>query len=134
MRQSKKSHEMDEVFARLDAEDRAVVCLTKFAPKVALATALSVELSLATMWQAEQREMIRQDDPREVFRIRPDDMEELHAALATIPPGVNFDDEAEGHIFKLLTAFPPDQAWFIAHKVTKWAANYARKEQIQVVS
>ena len=66
MRQSKKSHEMDEVFARLDAEDRAVVCLAKFPPKVALATALSVELSLATMWQAEQREMIRQDDPREV--------------------------------------------------------------------
>jgi len=133
MRRSKQSPKMDDLFARLEAVDRAVVCLAEFPPQVSLATASCVELSLADQWQAVQNEMIRQDDPREVFRIRPEDMEELHAALAAKPLGVNFDDDAEQQIYKMLTAFPPDQAWFIAHKVTKWAKNCASKEHIEVV-
>lgn len=125
---------MDEVFARLEAEDRAVVYLGKFPPQVALATALSVELSLATSWEEEQREMIRQRDPREVVQIFASDMEELNAALAEIPPGVQSDAAAEQHVFDLLADFPPDRAWRVAHKVAKWAAYYARMEHIQVVS
>ena len=69
MRRSKQSRKMDELFARFDAEDRALAYLSKFTAEVALATALSVEQSLAIIWEDEQREMIRRDDPREEFQI-----------------------------------------------------------------
>ncbi len=125
MRHSRKSRKMDEVFARLEAEDRAVVYLHQFPPEVALASIRRVELSLATSWEEEQREMIRQGDPRVVFRITPEDMQKLHNALAEIPLGVR-SDAAELHLFELLADFPPDQAWLVAHKVAKWAEFYAR--------
>ena len=134
MKHSSKLRQMDEVFARLAAEDRAVVHLGKFPPQVALATALSVELSLATSWEEEQREMIRQHDPREVVQIFTSDMEELNAALAEIPPGVQSDAAAEQYVFDLLADFPPDRAWRVAHKVAKWEANFVRMKNIQVVS
>ena len=114
--------------------DRAVVYLSKFPPQVALATALSVELSLATSWEEEQREMIRQGDPRVVFRITANDMQNLNDALAEIPPVVQSDAAAEQHVFDLLADFPPDQAWLVAHNVAKWAAIFVRMKNIQVVS
>jgi hypothetical protein len=122
MRRPKQSREMDERFARFEAEDRALAYLTKFTAEVALATARSVELSLATSWEGEQREMIRQGDPRVVFRITPNDMQKLHDALAEIPPGVKSNEDAERHLFDLLSGFPPDQAWLVAHKVAGWEA------------
>jgi len=134
MRNSKKSRQLDAVFARLEAEDRAVVYLDKFPPQVALATALSVELSLATSWEEEQREMIRQGDTREVVQIFASDMKELNAALAEIPPGVQSDAAAEQYLFDLLADFPPDRAWRVAHKVAGWAKYYARMEHIKVAS
>jgi hypothetical protein len=54
-------------------------------------------------------------------------MQELHAALATIPPGVRSDATAEQHVIDLLADFPPDRAWWIARTVAKWAAFYARE-------
>jgi hypothetical protein len=115
---------MDEVFARLEAEDRAVVYLGKFPPQVALATALSVELSLATSWEEEQNKRFLQ--PREVVPIMPSDMQQLNAALDKIPPNIHSDAVAEQHVINLLADFSPDWAWWIAHKVAKWAAFDAR--------
>jgi hypothetical protein len=134
MRHSRKSRQMEEVFARLEAEDRAVVYLGKFPPQVALATALSVELSLATSWEEEQNERIRQRDPREVVQILPSDMQQLNAALEKIPPHIRSDAAAEQHVIDLLADFPPDWAWWIAHKAAKWAEVFARMEHTQVVS
>ena len=132
MRRSSKSPQLDEVFARLEAEDRAVVYLGKLPPQVALATALSVELSLATSWEEEQNERILQ--PREVVQIMPSDMQQLNAALDKISPNIRSDAAAEQHVIDLLVDFPPDWAWWIAHKVAKWAEICVRMEHIQVVS
>jgi hypothetical protein len=130
MRHSRKSRQMDEVFARLEAEDRAVVYLGKFPPQVALATALSVEWSLATSWEEEQNERILQ--PREVVGIMPSDMQQLNAALDKIPPNIRSEAAAEQHVFDLLMDFPPDRAWWIAHKIAKWAEICVRMEHTQV--
>jgi hypothetical protein len=134
MRRSKQSRKMDELFARFDAEDRALAYLTKFTAEVALATALSVEQSLAITWEEEQREMIRRDDPREVFQIRSYHMKELDAALAKIPPGVQSSDDAERHLLNLLSSFPPDQAWFVARKVARWEATDWYRSRCHVAS
>src|ERR1035437_3581160 len=124
MRRSSKSPQLDEVLARLEAEDRAVVYLGKLPPQVALATALSVELSLATSWEEEQNERFLQ--PREVVGIMPSDMQQLNAALDKIPPNIRSEAAAEQHVFDLLMDFPPDHAWWIAHKIAKWAEFDAR--------
>jgi hypothetical protein len=125
MKRSRKSREMDERFARFDAEDRAVAYLAKFPPPVARAIALYVEWSLATKCAAEQSEMWRRRDPSKVFPIALDDFQKLIAALAEIPSGVHSDTAAEQHTIDLLADFPPDQAWFVAHKIAKWAEFYA---------
>jgi hypothetical protein len=126
MKRSRKSHEMDKRWALLDAEDRAVVYLDKFPPQVALATAVTVEWLKAMKWWIEQSEMIRRNDPREVFRITDDKFREVKAAFFAIPPGVKSDAVAQQHVIDLLANFPPDQAWLIARKVAHWEAVFAR--------
>ena len=134
MRRSKQSRAVDEVIAHFEAEDRAVAYLGKFPPQVALATALSVELSLATSWEDEQSEMMRRDDPREVYRITDDKLQSVKAAFAAIPANVRPDDNAEQYIIDLLADFPLDRAWLVAHKIASWAAFYARIEQMHLAS
>src|SRR5215510_11349025 len=51
------------LLAAMRAEDAAVAYLHKFDPAVALATACSVERTLAIKWEAEQEEMRRRRDP-----------------------------------------------------------------------
>jgi CO/xanthine dehydrogenase Mo-binding subunit len=131
MRRLKLSRAVKETFARFDAEDRAVVFLDKLPSKVALATALSVEESLATRWSEEQSEMMRRDDPRPVFHIGPSDIQKLNAALAAIPSDVTSDEGAEQYILHLLADLPTDQAWLVARKVARSAAVFVRLEQIR---
>jgi hypothetical protein len=128
MRRTIQSRKMDEIFARLDAEDRIVKYLSKFPPEVALATALRVEVSLATRWEE------RQNDPREVVQIYATDFKEVNAAIAKIPPGIQSDDAAEQHVIRILADFPPDWAWWIARKVARFEANWARMKATQGVS
>jgi hypothetical protein len=134
MRRSKRSRAVDEVIAHFEAEDRAVVYLDKFPPQVALATALSVELALATRCEEEQSEMIRRDDPREVYPITDDKLQSVKAAFAAIPANVRPDNNAEQYIINLLADFPLDRAWRVAHKIASWAAFYARIEQMHLAS
>ena len=117
---------MDEVFARLDAEDRAVVYLGKLPRQVALATALKVELLLATRWEEEQSEMLRRNDPREAVQIYPEDFQKIDRASAEIPPDINSDAAAEKHVIDLLADFPRDRAWWIARTVVMYEAAHAR--------
>jgi hypothetical protein len=126
MRRSKQSREIDEVVARLDAEDRVVVYLSNFPRQVALATALKVELLLATMWEAEQNEMLRRDDPREVVQIYPEDFEKIERAFAKILTGIQSDADAEKHVIAMLAKFPPDRAWWIARTVVMHETYLAR--------
>ena len=121
MKHSTKSREMDERFARLDAEDRAVVYLGKLPPHVALATALNVEWSLATKCAAEQSQMTRRRSSREVVPITLNDFQRLIKALAATPSGIQSDAAAERHVTDLLADFSSDWAWWVAHKVSKWA-------------
>jgi hypothetical protein len=53
------------LLAATHAEDEAVACVHELDPAVALATACSVEETLAIIWEAEQEEMRRRRDPHE---------------------------------------------------------------------
>lgn len=129
MRRSKQSHEIDEIIARLDAEDRIVVYLSNFPRQVALATALKVELLLATTWAAEQNEMLRRNDPRQVVQIYPEDFEKIERAFAKIPTGIQSDADAQKHVIAMLAKFPPDRAWWTARKVVMDETYLARFRQ-----
>jgi hypothetical protein len=129
VKRSRKSCEMDERFARFNAEDRAVAHLAKLPPPVAHAIALDVEWSLATKCAAEQSEMWRRRDPRNVVPITLEDFRRLVVALTTIPPGLQFDAATERHVIDLLADFSSDWAWWIAHKVTQWAEVYVRMKR-----
>jgi hypothetical protein len=82
-------------------------------------------------WWIEQSEMIRRNDPREVFCITDHKFREAKAAFFAIPPGIKSDAVAQQHIIDLLADFPPDQAWLIARKVAHWAAYYAGRQHVQ---
>lgn len=118
--------EVEASIARCEAQDRVVVYLGKLPRQVALATALKVELLLATRWEEEQSEMLRRNDPREVVQIYPEDFKEIDRAFAKIPPDINSDAAAEKHAIDLLAKFPRDRAWWIARLVVTHETAQAR--------
>jgi hypothetical protein len=63
----KGSSSKESLVARIRAEYDAMGYLSKFPPEVAFIVARNVEKTLAIGWEAEQEEMIRRGDPREVL-------------------------------------------------------------------
>jgi hypothetical protein len=102
------------------AEDAAVAYLHKFDPAVALATACSVEQTLAIKWEAEQEEMRRRGDPRKVMCLTDRQRGELGSAIAKVPKGVYPDTAAEHHLLQILKDLPPDRAWWVSHLVVRY--------------
>jgi hypothetical protein len=117
---SKESREMKKLFARIRAEDDAVSYLGKFPPEVAFVTARNVEKTLAIRWEAEQEQMIRRGDPREVACMTGRHKRELDYAIAQMPPDVQSDAAAEQHVIRLLANLSPDWAWWVAHLVADY--------------
>lgn len=115
-RSKKASH--DEVGDRLEAEDRAFDYLVKnFAPETSIATAIRVEFIFATRWEKEQADMMRRRGrSRRVFAISPLELTDIRRLSATVPPSKS-DVAAQQRVVEMLTRFPVDQAWWIAHKV-----------------
>jgi hypothetical protein len=74
----------------------------KFDPAVALATACSVEQTLAIKWETKQEEMRQRGDPRKAMCLTDRHWGELHFALARVPPGVHPDAAAEHHLLQIL--------------------------------
>jgi hypothetical protein len=122
MRRSKKSREMDERVARLDAEYRAGSYLDNFPAELAAVVAFRVAWFLATSWEYKQREMLQQGTAGNTIHISDADLQVLQAMLAMIQPGTPSDAVAEQHVIALLVDFPPDEASWVAHKVAKCAA------------
>ena len=120
MTRSKQLLKNDTAPARCEAEDRIVVYLGKISPRVAAATILNVEWSLAMSWERAQNEMLRQGDTGKVFGIFPDDIRNMRAALNKIPTGTPSNDTAEKYIVDILGKFPPDSAWLIARNVRQY--------------
>jgi hypothetical protein len=102
------------------AEDDAAAYLHKFDPAVALATACSVEQTLAIKWEAEQEEMRRRRDPRKVVCLTDRQRNELDSAIAKIPSGVHPDPAAEHLLLQILKDLPPDRAWWVSHLVVRY--------------
>jgi hypothetical protein len=102
------------------AEDAAVAYLHKFDPAVALATACSVEQTLAIKWETEQEEMRRRRDPRKVMCLTDRQRGELDSALARVPLGVHSDADAEHQLLQILKDLPPDRAWWVSHLVVRY--------------
>jgi hypothetical protein len=102
---------------RIGAEFDAIRYLSKFPPEVALVVARNVEMKLAIRWEAEQEEMIRRGDPREVFWMTERDKRNLDHAVARVPPDIQSDAAAEQHVIRLLAKLSPDEAWWVAHLV-----------------
>jgi hypothetical protein len=113
----KKGSSSKESPSRIRVEFDAIGYLSKFPPEVALVVARKVERMLAIWWEAEQEEMIRRGDPREVACMTAWDKRELDYALARIPPDVQSDAAAEQHVIRLLANLSPDWAWWVAHLV-----------------
>src|SRR4029077_12029890 len=120
----KKAHQSQQRerlwHASLRAEDAAVAYLHEFDPAVAFATACIVERTLAIEWEAEQEEMRRRRDPREVMCIRATRLRELDLKLDRLPEGVHPDAAAERHLLHMLKDLPPDRAWWVSHKVVRY--------------
>jgi hypothetical protein len=102
------------------AEDEVVAYLHKFDPAVALATACSVDQTLATKWEVEQEEMRRRCDPRKVMCLTDRQRGELNCALARVPPGVHLDAAAAHRLMQILKDLPPDRAWWVSHLVVRY--------------
>jgi hypothetical protein len=106
--------------ASMRAEDGAVAYLHKMDPAVALATACSVEQTLATKWETEQEEMRRRRDPRKVMCISSTRVRELDVPLARLPQGVHPDEAAAHRLLQILKDLPPDRAWWVSHLVVRY--------------
>ena len=113
----KGSFSKESLVARVRAEYDAMQYLSKFHPKFAFIVARNVEKSLAIRWEAEQEEMIRRGDPREVLCMTERDKRNLDHAVARIPPNIQSDWAAEQHVIRLLAYLSPDGAWWVAHLV-----------------
>ena len=118
------------LLAAMRAEDDAVVYLHKFDPAVALATACSVEQTLAITWEAEQENMRRRGDPRKVMCLTDRQRNELDCASARIPQGVYPDAAAEHQLLQILKDLPPDRAWWVSHLVVRYQDVQFRMSQL----
>ena len=129
-RKSRQSQAREKLLlAAMRAEDDAVAYLHKFDPAVALATACSVEQTLAIKWEAEQEEMRRRGDPRKVMWLTDRQRRELYSALAKVPPGDHPDTAAEHQLLQILKDLPPDRAWWVSHLVVRYQdAQFQRSE------
>ena len=120
-KRSRRSQQREKLlYAAIRAEDEAVEYLHKLDPAVALATACSVEQTLAIKWETKQEEMRRRRDPRKVMCLTDRRWSELYSALARVPPGVHSDAAAEHHLLHILKDLPPDRAWWVSHIVVRY--------------
>jgi hypothetical protein len=120
-RKSRQSQAREKLLlAPMRAEDDAVAYLHKLDPAVALATACSVEQTLAIKWEAEQEEMRRRRNPRKVMCLTDRQRGELDSAIARVPPGVHPDPAAEHLLLQILKDLPPDRAWWVSHLVVRY--------------
>ena len=94
--------------------------LGQFPPEVAFVIARNVEKTLAIKWEAEQEEMVRRGDPREVLCMTDKDKRNLNYAVASIPPEIQSDATAERQVIRLLANLSPDCAWWVAHLVADY--------------
>ena len=118
------------LLAAMRAEDAAVAYLHKFDPAVALATACSVEQTLAIKWETEQEEMRRRRDPRKVMCLTDRQRGELDCASARIPQGVYPDAAAEHQLLQILKDLPPDRAWWVSHLVVRYQDVQFQRSQL----
>jgi hypothetical protein len=118
------------LLAAMRAEDGAVAYLHKLDPTVALATACSVERTLAIKWEAEQEEMRRRRDPRKVMCISSTRVRELDIALARLPQGVDPDAAAAHRLLQILRDLPLDRAWWVSHLVVRYQDVQFRRSQL----
>jgi hypothetical protein len=119
-RKSKRQQEQDRILERLAAEDRAVDYLcTNFARETAAVIATRVECSLAEKWEAEQEEMRWRRDPRKVFQISKEEVQEVRSAFSKIALATT-NSEAEQRVYELLKNFHSDEAWFIVKKAARY--------------
>jgi hypothetical protein len=118
------------LLAAMRAEDNAVAYLHKFDPAVALATACSVEQTLAVKWEAEQVEMRWRGDPRKVMCLTDRQRNELDSAIARVPAEAYPDATAEHHLLQILKDLPPDRAWWVSHIVVRYQDVQFRRSQL----
>jgi hypothetical protein len=118
------------LLAAMRAEDDAVAYLHKFDPAIALATACSVEQTLAIKWETEQEEMRRRGDPEKVMCLTDRQRGELDSALARVPPGVHPDAAAAHRLLQTLKGLPPDRAWWVSHLVVRYQDVQFRRSQL----
>ncbi len=102
---------------RLEAEDRAFAYLAdNFTYETAVAVANRVEFWLAARWKHRQEELCASGYEGTVFGISIAQMALSHYRFRDTRPG-NSKSHGEQNVIDLLSEFPADQAWWIAHQV-----------------
>lgn len=102
---------------RLAAEDRVFAYLAhNFTYEAAVAIANRVEFLLAARWKHRQEELRQSGYEGTVFEISTAEMAQSHYRFRETQPG-NSNSHGEQNVIDLLSEFPADQAWWIAHKV-----------------
>lgn len=100
----------------------------RFAPELAVAVTVRTEWHFATLWDAEQFIRRQLKDPREVFQIYREDIDELKSRISYIADWES-DLDAERHLREMFSKLEPDAAWWAAHKVSRefWGELRPRK-------
>jgi len=102
---------------RLAAEDRVFAYLAhNFAYEAAVAIANRAEFFLAARWEHQQEKLLESGYEEAVFEISVCEMAQNHCRFRDTRPG-NSNSHGEQNVVDLLSEFPADQAWRIAHKV-----------------
>jgi len=102
---------------RLEAEDSVFAYLAhNFIYETAVAISNRVEFLLAARWEHRQEKLRESGYEGTVFEISIAEMAQSHYRFRDSRPG-NSNSHGEQNVIDLLSEFPADQAWWIAHKV-----------------
>ena len=122
MNRSERSRKFKESGQRLEAEDRVFSYLVNnYPPHIYRAVAVRVEWFLAMRLEHEQNDMIERGDQREGVWIGSYHMDDVNREVAKTPPRLS-DLTVELHVIGMLSEFPIDRAWWIAHRVARQVA------------
>src|SRR5262245_50025183 len=101
MSRKKLSH-IQQIVARLDAEDRAYAHLRNLPPEVAIVVASPVAARLTLDWRRQQEELIRSGDRGKWVCCTNQEVRELIAARTAVPRDAPSDADAEERMLSVL--------------------------------
>jgi hypothetical protein len=117
--------QLNEYIIEFEIEDCAVEFLWDKPPRAAASIAVTAARLETQRWEIEKSEMLKQDDPRPVWKFGPERLDFLE--LNTPPSGIS-DIRSVAHLLSLFANLPADGAAMAGIMVAEWAVHRARSE------